>query len=68
MPNQYSITLGDVSASYLRQMNEKHGWKTSHIIDVAIQLCMFDTLAVLDSDTKHRLKKLLNSNRQDVKK
>jgi len=49
-------------------MNEKHGWKTSHIIDVAIQLCMFDTLAVLDSDTKHRLKKLLNSNRQDVKK
>jgi len=46
MPNQYSITLSDVSAHYLQKLNDDYGWKTSHIIDVALQLCMFDNLAM----------------------
>jgi len=69
MPNQYSITLSDVSAHYLQQLNDKYGWKTSHIIDVALQLCMYDTLAVLDNDSaRNRLQKLLRKSRREVKK
>jgi len=66
MPNQYSITLSDVSAHYLQDLNKKYGWKTSHIIDVALQLAMFDNLAMLTNDTaQKRLKKLLNTKRVD---
>ena len=66
MPNQYSITLSDVSAHYLQDLNNKYGWKTSHIIDVALQLSMFDNLAVLANDhARKRLIKLLNTKRVD---
>jgi hypothetical protein len=66
MPNQYSITLSDVSAHYLQDLNKTYGWKTSHIIDVALQLSMFDNLGVLANDAaRKRLIKLLNTKRVD---
>jgi len=66
MPNQYSITLSDVSAHYLQDLTNKYGWKTSHIIDVALQLSMFNNLKVLNDDkARKRLISLLNTKRVD---
>tara|TARA_Y100001937_G_C7132028_1_gene338081 strand:+ start:830 stop:1033 length:204 start_codon:yes stop_codon:yes gene_type:complete len=66
MPNQYSITLSDVSAHYLQDLNRKHGWKTSHIIDVALQLSMFNNISMLTNDNaQNRLLELLNTKRVD---